>query len=61
MIAEIKYKGEKININDLEIFYTNDYGNMCYGSIEDYGLDRYSEGYEEGYSNATNDSDRNNW
>jgi hypothetical protein len=51
----IKYKGEIINPNDIEITW-KEYGvlsdnDICVrtGNVEEYGYSRYSEGYDEGY------------
>jgi len=57
MIKEIKYKDTTININDIVITYVDDLtGKERIGSIEDFGYDRYSEGYDEGYANAYEDN-----
>ena len=38
MILEVRYKGQKINPNDIEIDYTDHLGEKITGSsIEDYG------------------------
>lgn len=55
VIKEIKYKGTIINIDDIEITYTDTTNKECVGTIEDFGYDKYSEGYDEGYSNANDD------
>lgn len=58
IIKEIKYKDTIVNINDIVITYVDDFtGKECTGSIEDFGYDRYSEGYDNGYSNAQEDNE----
>ena len=51
----VKYKGEVINIKDIEITW-KEYGvlsgnDICVrtGDIEDYAQSKYSEGYDEGF------------
>lgn len=52
----IKYKGEIINPNDIEITWVeynafSDNGLIeKTGDVEEYGYSRYSEGYDEGVS-----------
>lgn len=59
VIKEIKYKGTIISIDDIIITYTDNTNKECVGTIEDFGYDKYdegySEGYDEGYSNANDD------
>ena len=47
MIHEVRYKGEKVNPNDIEVVYSNHWGEKLIGSIEDFGNDNYQEGYAE--------------
>ena len=47
MILEVRYKGQKINSNDIEIDYTDSWGDKCTGSIEDYGSDQWNSAWEE--------------
>lgn len=58
----VKYKGEVIDIKDIEITWQEEnYRGYCgngqpgtkIGTIEDYGQSRYSEGYDEGYDEGT--------
>ena len=52
----IKYKGEIVDLKDIEINWVE--YNICSenrlaektGNIEDYAQSRYSEGFEEGYN-----------
>ena len=50
----IKYKGEIINPNDIEITWVeyNSFSGKGFiektGDVEEYGYSRYSEGYDEG-------------
>lgn len=54
----IKYKGEVIDVNDIEItwqvetsrgYRSNGQPRTKTGTIEDYGQSRYSEGFDVGY------------
>ena len=51
----IKYKGEIINPNDIEITWVeyNSFSDNGFiektGDVEEYGCSRYSEGYDNGY------------
>ena len=47
MIREILYKGEKINLNDVEIIRTDRFGDTLKGTIDEFGSDNYNEGYAE--------------
>lgn len=58
----IKYKGEVIDVKDIEItwldenyreYHRDSQPGTKTGTIEDYGLSRYSEGYDEGYNEGT--------
>lgn len=44
MIHEILYKGQKINLNDVELTWSDRYGEIMRGTIEDFGIDNYQEG-----------------
>jgi hypothetical protein len=46
-MIEIRYKGNIIDANDVEILWTDRFGEINRGSIEEYGYDNYSEGYAE--------------
>ena len=46
-MIEIRYKGNIIDSKDVEILWTDSFGEINRGSIEDYGHDNYSEGYAE--------------
>ena len=37
MIFEVRYKGQKINPDDIELVYDDCWGEKFTGSIEDYG------------------------
>lgn len=54
-MIKIKYKGEIVDIKDIEInwveYLRNEFVEQS-GDIEDYAQSRYSEGYDEGYSNG---------
>ena len=51
MIKEIKYKDTIINIDDIVLTHIDEFTNKeCVGSIEDFGSNRYSEGYADGYA-----------
>lgn len=51
-ILKVTYKGEVIDPNDIVVFYEDYRGKAFRGNIEDYGVDKYGEGYDEGYGNA---------
>ena len=36
MIKEIRYKGQVVNLNDIEITWTDHFGEVKRGDIEDY-------------------------
>lgn len=46
-MVEIIYKGEFIDSKDVEILWTDRFGEINRGCIEEYGYDNYSEGYAE--------------
>ena len=48
-ILKVTYKGEVIDPNDIVVFYEDYRGKALRGNIEDYGVDKYGEGYDEGY------------
>lgn len=51
----IKYKGEIVDLKDIEInwveYVRNEFVEQS-GDIEDYAQSRYSEGYDDGYGNG---------
>ena len=47
MIKEVRYKGQKINPNDIEVFYTDHFGDEFIGSIEDYGCCERDDAWAE--------------
>lgn len=47
MIYKVLYKGEEINPNDIELTWTDRFGEKLTGSIEDFGIENYQEGYSE--------------
>lgn len=53
----IKYKGEIVDLKDIEInwveYMRNEFVEQS-GDIEDYAQSRYSEGYDEGYGDGYN-------
>lgn len=58
MIKEIRYKGQLVNLNDIEIAWEEENFREWWrdgqprtkiGTIEDYGQSQYSYGYDEGY------------
>lgn len=57
----IKYKGELVDLKDIEInwveYNIHSKNGLVEkkGDIEDYGQSKYSEGYDEGYENGYND------
>ena len=47
MIFEVRYKGQKVNLNDIEVDYNDYWGEMFTGSIEDYGRCEHNRALEE--------------
>lgn len=47
MIHEIRYKGQIINQKDIQVTWSDRFGNKITGDIEDFGMDNYREGYAE--------------
>lgn len=43
MVIQVKYKGEVIDINEVEVTWTNCFGSKYIGSIEDYASDYAAE------------------
>lgn len=37
MIKEVRYKGQKVDFKDIEVVYTDRWGEEFTGNIEDYG------------------------
>jgi flagellar biosynthesis/type III secretory pathway protein FliH len=57
----IKYKGEIVNLKDIEINWVeyNTNSENCFvertGDIEDYAQSKYQEGYNDGFENGFNE------
>lgn len=47
MIREVKYKGQIINLNDIEVTWTDHFGEVMTGTIEDYGYSERSDAWSE--------------
>ena len=47
MILEVRYKGQKIDLNDIEIDFTAFWGEKLTGSIEEYGADQWNSAWME--------------
>lgn len=47
MILEVRYKGQKINPNDIKIDFTTFWGEKLTGSIEEYGADQWNSAWAE--------------
>lgn len=47
MIYKVLYKGEEINPNDIELTWTDCFGVMNQGSIEDYGISERNDAWGE--------------
>lgn len=47
MIFEVRYKGQKVNLNDIEVDYNDYWGETFTGSIEDYGRCEQNRALEE--------------
>jgi hypothetical protein len=47
MIHEIRYKGQIINQKDIEVTWSDHFGERMHGSIEDYGASEYNDAWGE--------------
>ena len=47
MIFEVRYKGQKINSNDIELVYDDCWGEKFTGSSEDYGTSMARDAWAE--------------
>ena len=47
MIKEVRYKGQKINLNEIEVVYTDHWGEEFTGDIEDYGRCEWNDAWAE--------------
>ena len=47
MIHEIRYKGQIINQEDIEVTWSDHFGDKITSDIEDFGMYKYREGYAE--------------
>jgi hypothetical protein len=47
MIKEVRYKGQKVNLKDIEVVYTDYRGEEFTGDIEDYGRSEWHEAWAE--------------
>lgn len=47
MIFEVRYKGQKINLNDIELVFDDHWGEKFTGSIEDYGRTMAQDAWSE--------------
>lgn len=50
MIIDVLYKGESVNINDIKVVWTDWFGDVITGDINDYGKDKFDEGFSESES-----------
>ena len=48
MIHEIRYKGQIINQEDIEVTWSDRFGDKITSDIEDFGTYNYREGYVDG-------------
>lgn len=47
MIFEVRYKGQKIDLKDIELVFDDHWGEKFTGSIEDYGRSMAQEAWAE--------------
>ena len=47
MIFEVRYKGHKVNLNDVEVVYDDLWGEKFTGTIEDYGRSEWNDAWAE--------------
>ena len=43
----VRYKGQKVDIKDIEVVYTDHWGEEFTGDIEDYGRNEWHEAWAE--------------
>lgn len=47
MIYEVRYKEQIINQKDIQVTWSNHFGERMHGSIEDYGASEYNDAWGE--------------
>ena len=47
MIYEVRYKEHIINQKDIQVTWSNHFGERMHGSIEDYGASEYNDAWGE--------------
>ncbi len=47
MIFEVRYKGHKVNLDDIEVIYDDHFGEKFTGTIEDYGRCERNDAWAE--------------
>ena len=47
MIKEVRYKGQKVDLKDIEVVYTDHWGEEFTGDIEDYGRCEWNDAWAE--------------
>ena len=47
MIYEVRYKGQIIDPQDIEVTWSDHFGERMHGSIEDYGASEYNDAWGE--------------
>ena len=47
MIKEVYYKGEFVNLDDIEVIWSNHFGKEMKGTIEDYGFSEREDAWGE--------------
>ena len=47
MVKEVRYKGQKVDLKDIEVVYTDLWGEEFTGDIEDYGRNEWHEAWAE--------------
>ena len=47
MVRSVKYKGQPIKQEDIEVTWTDHFGEVMTGTIEDYGMSEYNDAWGE--------------
>lgn len=47
MVHEVKFKGQIIDPKDIEVTWSDHFGERMHGSIEDYGASEYNDAWAE--------------
>ena len=47
MVKEVRYKGEIINLDDIEVTWNDHLGEEMKGTIENYGISKWDDAWAE--------------